>query len=92
MRPEHRVVTDIDMRIVHESKSKIRINIIAEMAVTSAEIGMERRFKITALTNLGKHLFQQCLSLLSLSRTSVVEIVKAVKALCLPLHDFLVIR
>lgn len=56
IRTEERGVTDINVRVIYKGEIKIRINVLPEMDMVPAPIGMKRRLDVTALADLSEHL------------------------------------
>ena len=56
---EERVVAYIDMGIIYHSKIEVGVNILAEMNMMSAPVGMKGRLYIAALADFCKHLPQK---------------------------------
>ena len=64
------------MGIIHQSQTEIGIDILAEVDMVPAPVGVERRLDIAALADLGEHHLQQFLPLFHLMRTGSVVIVE----------------
>ena len=83
VRSEHRMISHIDMRIIHTGQPKICIYPITKMDKMAAPVCMKWRFQITVLSSLSKHLLQKLLPLFSFRRPRMIIIIQKLQTLYL---------
>ena len=92
IRSKHGIIPHVDMRVVHTGEIEVCIDIVAKVNMRTSEIGMKRRFDVTALADFRKHFFQHGLALFPLCRTGHIELIETVKTFCLPFRNLPVKR
>ena len=77
---EKGVVTHVDVGVVHHGQIEVGVDVVAEMDVFAAPVGVKGGLNIATLPDLGEHFLHEGLSLIHLGGTGVVELVQPVKA------------
>jgi hypothetical protein len=57
--PKHDVVADADRAVVDEGEIEVRVDVVAEVDVPAAPVGVQRRFEVAAGPDGGEHALQQ---------------------------------
>ena len=75
------VVPHVDVGVVHQGDVEVAVDVLAEVDVVPAPVGVEGGLHVAALAYLRQHLLQQGGPLFLLQRPGLVEVVQPVQIL-----------
>ena len=90
VRSEHRVIPDVDVRVVHKRQIEVCVDVFPEVAVRASPICVKRRLYAASFADVPEHLFKHFRAFFRFGRTRHVVVVKPVETLELCCCDLFV--